>query len=309
MEPFIVSQTDLMVRQILAKVSALASTGDMASLGFASGLCTSSGSTSVKTVTIDNYVVTDGSFVAIRFLNAFETTDNYLTINNTGYGTILLNGEAIMPGRVKANTILTMYREGAKWHVVGVFHRNVAAPGGVDLGLPSGTLWAEHNVGASRPEEPGKYFSWGNITGYNYNMHIFTSDEYDASAGAALTGDIAAGDAYDMVRANMGAPWRLPTVEEVAELSQYCDSDWIEEVPGLTLAGQRLTSRLNGNSIFLPAAGYNDDGLVEYGETVMLWTKGYTDSNFANAIVADIDTHISGSSQYRYYGMPVRAVQ
>lgn len=124
--------------------------------------------------------------------------------------------------------------------------------GWVDLGLPSGLLWASSNVGAENPQDYGDYFAWGetkpkaNYTESSYNCR----DIYDGSndwAKRLLPSD-------DAATANMGDGARMPTKEEWDELLNYCESEWT------LYKGKRgkLFTGPNGSSLFLPAAGYRD---------------------------------------------------
>lgn len=121
--------------------------------------------------------------------------------------------------------------------------------GWVDLGLPSGLLWASCNVGAENPQDYGDYFAWGetkpkaNYTEASYNCR----DIYDGSndwANKLFSID-------DAATVNIGAPARMPTKEDFEELYNCCESEWI------SYKGKngRIFKGPNGNSIFLPAAG------------------------------------------------------
>ena len=114
----------------------------------------------------------------------------------------------------------------------------------VDLGLPSGTMWATMNVGATTPEEYGSYFSWGETTvKTTYYTENYTYSDNPATLPASV----------DAATANWGEGWRMPTKEEMQELIDNCEHTWTEQngVYGLVISGT------NGNSIFLPAAGSN----------------------------------------------------
>ena len=118
--------------------------------------------------------------------------------------------------------------------------------GYVDLGLPSGTKWATCNVGASEPEEYGNYYAWGETTSY-------TKDNSHRTYGKSM-GDISGDASYDVAQAKWGGTWRLPTAGEMKELVNKCTWTWTTQsgVNGYKVIGP------NGNSIFLPAAGYYD---------------------------------------------------
>lgn len=138
----------------------------------------------------------------------------------------------------------------------------------VDLGLPSGTLWATCNVGASSPEEYGDYFAWGETdpkSEYSWNTYkwcngsITTQTKYcnDSSCGYngftdTLTELELSDDAAYM---NWGNNWCTPSLNQFEELinSSYTTKEWMV-LNGVY--GFKITSKINGNSIFLPAAGY-----------------------------------------------------
>ena len=135
----------------------------------------------------------------------------------------------------------------------------------VDLGLPSGTLWATCNVGANSPEEYGDYFAWGETTPkevYNWNTYKWcegASDQltkycYDSNFGYnGFTDDKTELDLEDdAAYVNRGSDWRMPSKEQIEELINKCTWTWttLNGVKGRKVTGP------NGNSIFLPAAGY-----------------------------------------------------
>ena len=126
----------------------------------------------------------------------------------------------------------------------------------VDLGLPSGTLWANMNVGASWPEDYGDYYAWGETTVKN----SYTSSNY-LYPGQSLgnSGNIA-GTTYDAAWQNMGSDWQMPTKEQLVELRDNCS--WTrtsrDNVNGYLVTGS------NGNSIFLPYAGLMTNSSINY---------------------------------------------
>ena len=118
----------------------------------------------------------------------------------------------------------------------------------VDLGLPSGTLWADQNVGAKTPEEFGGYYAWGAII----TNTSYTSDTYKVdtkSAGADWGGN----PQFDIATLTYGGNWRTPNYSDYNELILNTKKEWTEinGVKGLKFIGT------NGNSVFLPAAGYS----------------------------------------------------
>lgn len=174
----------------------------------------------------------------------------------------------------------------------------------VDLGLPSGLLWCDHNVGASKPEEEGFFFSWGNVTP---GTSGFDQTTYNSTSGHNLTGDIAVGDTYDMARANMGAPWRLPTRLEFQELYDNCTNAWVTQNG---MSGRRFTSNINGNSIFFPAAGlYNGSSHYSVGSYGLYWSSSFHSATTAYNLLSYSPAVDPQYNTDRYFGFSVRAVQ
>lgn len=128
----------------------------------------------------------------------------------------------------------------------------------VDMGVPSGTRWATCNVGATKPENPGKLYGWGEVaakTAYTQeNSKTYAKDMPD------ITGD----ESYDVATATWGEGWRMPTKEEFAELLFYCDWDYVQQGGRW---GSLITSRKTGNTIFLPATGFRDGASHELATT------------------------------------------
>ena len=157
---------------------------------------------------------------------------------------------------------------------VGCCVRPVAAPQkqcpvaeAIDLGLPSGTKWASWNVGASRPEEYGGYYAWGETE----EKDVYSDDTYKYyDNGFVHIGDDIAGTDYDVAHVKWGGSWRMPSVDQIKELLDNCTQTWTQQndVNGIVVTG------LNGNTIFLPTVGYlwNDD-LKGEGEFGFYWTS------------------------------------
>lgn len=157
----------------------------------------------------------------------------------------------------------------------------------VDLGLPSGTLWATCNIGASNPEDYGDYFTWGETEGYNSGKTNFNWSTYKWCNGTdnSLTKyntDSSYGNVDnktelnlndDAAYVNRGPEWRIPTYDQFQELinSNYTTNHWIS-VNGVL--GHLITSKMNGNFIFLPAAGSRyDNSLSGTGSWGHYWSR------------------------------------
>lgn len=152
----------------------------------------------------------------------------------------------------------------------------------VDLGLPSGLLWATCNVGASSPEEYGDYFAWGETTPkkkYEWENYRHCNGDYnkrtkycnDAELGEnGFTDDLTELESCDdAATVNWGSNWRMPTKSEMEELKNNCSIAWTTRngVNGLIVTGT------NGHSIFLPAAGYcNAERIIDAGSDGNYWT-------------------------------------
>lgn len=127
----------------------------------------------------------------------------------------------------------------------------------VDLGLPSGTKWADRNLCADSPEASGAFFRWGEVEPYTP-----LSPAYEFQN---ICMDIC-GTKYDAATVMLGERWRIPTKEQVDELVEECIWEWVTvgEVEGMKATGK------NGNHIFFPATGYN------YLKDAALWRKGHS---------------------------------
>ena len=310
MDEIILNENDVRIKAILDRMSPFIQNGEnMAALGFAYGTSSTAGGTATKEVTISNFILTEGAVISVLFTNAFTATSPKLKVNSNAAKDIKLYGAALAPGKVHANTVVTMMLTSDVFNVIAIQSQQAqSTQGAIDLALPSGLLWCEHNVGASRPEEVGLYFSWGNVTGHAEGSgYDFSQTNYDASAGAALSGDISVGDTYDMAHHNMGGQWRLPRRSEFQELYDNCDSEWIAQ-DGMN--GRRFTSRANGNSIFFPAAGYySGTTLYSRGSYGGYWSSGF--GSASNAYYLSFDSTEVNPQYYnnRRYGFTVRAVQ
>ena len=157
----------------------------------------------------------------------------------------------------------------------------------VDLGLPSGLLWATCNVGAKEPWERGLYFSWGNVdghekgSGYRFSIAIDVNP-YLSTPGAALTDNIPVGTKYDAARANLGGSWRMPTKDEFKELDYNCISEWTTQ-NGVN--GMLFTSCINGKDAFFPATGiYYGTSLIDEGASGGYWSNSPLSNTYAHLL-------------------------
>ena len=171
----------------------------------------------------------------------------------------------------------------------------------VDLGLS--VMWATCNVGAESPEEYGDYFAWGEIeTKSTYNERTYKCKKFSYWELPPY---------HDAAYANWRSTWRMPTDDEWAELCERCIWTWITE-KGVN--GYNVTSKINGNSIFLPAAGiryvetHRDRGPYNIGGIGNYWSKSRYDSNFATQLQFSSRAASVHFYAFRDWGLSVRPV-
>ncbi len=190
----------------------------------------------------------------------------------------------------------------------------------VDLGLPSGTMWATMNVGASSPEDCGSYYAWGEteakvLYGWeNYKWCIgsmYSLIKYNVSNDYGLIDNRTTLElSDDAAYVNWGSKWRMPTRAECLELLNPELCLWTSETLEYT-TGLRVTSLINGNSIFLPIAGVWDGySLSVVGSSGDYWSSSLCETHPESGEAINIPW---GSPQWsypinRYGGRSVRAV-
>ena len=178
----------------------------------------------------------------------------------------------------------------------------------VNLGLPSGLKWATCNVGATSPEQAGLYFAWGETTGYTAEqvtsgVRAFNSASYTASAiSADLTLE------QDAAHVNLGGNWRMPTKAEYQELLDNCNVVWTNDYNGTGIKGCTFTSKVNGKSVFFPAAGYGSNSSMDFvGSYGLYWSTSWGSSSRAWSLYFDSGGQSLGDGS-GYYGYSVRGV-
>lgn len=208
----------------------------------------------------------------------------------------------------------------------------------VDLGLPSsGLLWATCNVGAEKPEEYGDYYAWGetkaygqedlsNLTNFSYagtytktyfgwgtykycNGSESDLTKYNDNAGYGSVDDKTSLDLVDdAAHVNWGGGWRIPTIEEWQQLVDNCETNWTTK-NGVN--GYEFVSKVNGKSIFLPAAGYvYGTGPVGNGYGLYLSSSLTTHDPTSSRGLDFNFSYVGTDNTYdRLYGKSVRAVR
>jgi len=200
----------------------------------------------------------------------------------------------------------------------------------VDMGLPSGLKWATCNVGASSPKEEGYLFAWGEIStkdSYEWATYKFRSsgEIYGDKDNLKLSKYITISSrgpvdnkttlemSDDAAHVNWGTPWRMPTANEIDELRMNCTWTWTSQGDW---KGYKVTSKINGNSIFLPAAGVSETGTsrIGRGSSGYYWSSSLKPDNPTYALCmafnsSEIATDHSGlHDSARYNGFSVRPV-
>lgn len=192
----------------------------------------------------------------------------------------------------------------------------------VDMGLR--VKWRGWNVGASKPEEAGNYYSWGETSFkeiYTWETYKFgeenntltryvTNAPYGYNGFIDYRGTLSIDD--DAATVNIGLPWRMPVYGEYVELLNHTDKKWTRYNG---VYGIMMTSTINGSMLFFPAGGYrSESGSSPYGFGTIgqYWTSelNYVENTKASVLIlqeqaSDINM---GSVADRYFGLSVRAV-
>ena len=190
----------------------------------------------------------------------------------------------------------------------------------IDLGLS--VKWAEQNVGATKVEEIGLYFAWGETKGYSgitddkkftwtdyklCNGSNTTLTKYNNNSSYGVVDNIMTLEYYNDASALSNPICRTPTYDEFKELTANTTPTW-ETVNGVK--GVRLTAS-NGNSIFIPAGGYTENGnLKELGKSSYLWSSTVSTSKSIGSgyFFASSDGTFKTANYYRICGHNLRPV-
>lgn len=172
---------------------------------------------------------------------------------------------------------------------------NIYTPQAIDMGLPSKTCWAEHNIGAISPEDYGLYYAWGESYSrvafeYNYNQYTTYSKEKDAASLA------------------YGPEWTTPSKDQIEELLSSCSYELVT-INGVLC--HKVTSPITKNSIVIPFSGMKLRNHVNFAnEMAKLWscteTEGDTSSGQYLYLYSKGERCLSWS---KYFGMTIRPVR
>ena len=179
----------------------------------------------------------------------------------------------------------------------------------IDLGLPSGTLWANCNIGAFDPIDYGDYFAWGETSPRNkFTFSDYWYYEISDYGYCSNIGTNIANTKYDAVIEQWGNEWCMPTAEEFEELIKYCTWTWIKydnSVWGYKVEGK------NGNWIFLPASGCcEESSIIDLDVKGGYWSGDIykNEQDFANALCFNANS-CEMDKFARYYGLAIRPVK
>ena len=205
---------------------------------------------------------------------------------------------------------------------IGLWRNPIGSTNGhewVYLGLPSGTLWATCNVGASKPEDYGNYYAWGETntkTAYNWETYKYADGDKDkltkycnssSYGNNGFTDNLTTLQSGDDPAAAWGSGWHTPDKEQWDELLENTTHQWTTRNG---TGGRLFTSKKNGQTLFLPAAGYRYDSSLDYaGSNGYYWSSSlYADyPNYAWYFYFYSVSYYM-SSYYRLYGQSVRPV-
>ena len=194
----------------------------------------------------------------------------------------------------------------------------------VDLGLPSGTLWATCNVGANSPEEYGDYISWGETSpkpnnGYTWDTYKYckgsreTMTKYNPKSDygyLGFTDDLTELQAIDdAATVNWGAEWQMPSITQWNELFNSNNTSVEVIVLNNGKYGKQVTSKINGNSIFLPAAGRCEENYCSTGG-YFYWSRNlYTPEPCRGWYMYGTSEKMYANYAVRFLGYVVRPVR
>ena len=190
----------------------------------------------------------------------------------------------------------------------------------IDLGLPSGLKWSDRNVGAGKETDYGLYFQWGDTVGYTDASHSTwatcpgnggnsTYDEDSISAWDdenLLNGVLKPG--VDAATVNMGSRWRMPTIEDFAELFEYTNYEYTK-IDGV-IGGKFISKADPSKYIFLPfAGGAAEDSFESQGTEGVIWSSSVFSEAPASAYCVFVVEHGFGEDVgCRYNALSVRGV-
>ena len=194
----------------------------------------------------------------------------------------------------------------------------------VDLGLPSGLLWATMNIGANSETDYGLYFAWGETTGYpDASTKQFSWNDYKYSNnGGSTAADMTKYNSTDgkttldleddAARVNIGGNWIMPNRADFQELINNTTNEWITDYNGSGINGQLFTSKIDSSKkLFFPAAGGGFYSSVNsQGTNGFYWSSSLNSSDIIySQSLLFLSGNIYTGNATRFNGLPIRGVK
>ena len=235
----------------------------------------------------------------------WSSSDEAVATVKDGEVTAVAEGEATITAKA-----------GEKTATCEVMVKNPVPAGAVDLGLS--VYWATCNLGAAKPEDYGDYYAWGETEpkeDYSWSTYKWcngsssTLTKYNTrSSYGTVDNKTVLEPEDDVAHVKLGGKWRMPTDAEWTELRTKCTWTWVTNYNGSGING-RLVKATNGNSIFLPAAGYIDTDLYDAGSYGDYWSSSLNTGSQEGAwSIYFSSDYVNRVGRYRYRGQPVRPV-
>jgi hypothetical protein len=253
----------------------------------------------------ENPTIADGKIKKGSSLSTYSFSINGLDAGTTYYYRAYVKvNDAVYYGDVKSET--TFGKKSTTDYKIINGHKFV------DLGLPSGLLWATCNVGAVTAADDGNYYAWGETsTKSEYSSNNYFDSNYTTYS---INGKTTLEKQHDAAYVNWGSSCRMPTNDEFGELlnSEYCTWTWTSMTAsdGSSINGYKVTSVKNGNSIFLPASGHRNVGSLNgHGSKGYYWSSTLYSGDAYNACYLYFNSSGHDCSNHnRYRGLTVRPV-
>lgn len=260
-----------------------------------------------------------GKTVTVAASPSAGSGDGAITYSSSNTSTATISGSTVTGVSEGSVTITATIAAGTNYNSATTSYSMTVVDSAnyVDLGLPSGTVWAKFNVDvaqsngfATAETADGSWFSWGNTVGHNPTGttfdYTFDQASYNATPGSSISSNLPV--ASDPARVHLGMPWVTPLDTDIAELFNNTTQQWVVS----PVKGCILTSKTNSNTLFIPcSSSASGTEISYYGNMIRLWSATYTNSTYAKCISLPRNTSYADgniANQVRYMGMTIRAI-